>query len=290
MTIKDHMKVQLEVFLTSVHLRLLQQQDANTGLLVQTAPTLSIVRLAREELALESLLEFCREPSLMYDLYTNYDCDEQCTNLFDAIVTSLCERTRPVEMLPASPSDMSSFGTPRHVSVLNRLAFDGVFAVLHAVAARIGEHAEIDGANGGCRSRNINIPRESSTSFSSRDTLSARDENCFQTESVQGPNKATLPLELEAAVDSWCSSDPDIVDDQVGTAIRGVVLKHAMPTLSMNEAASSHVPPMSRTSSLTSEEGGQLISMTVLERTSNSQENCSMHFGTNCRQASHSSP
>ena len=285
MTIKDHMKVQLEVFLTSVHLRLLQQ-DANTGVLAHTAPTFSIARLAREELALESLLEFCREPSLMYDLYTNYDCDEQCTNLFDAIVTSFCERTRPVEVQPASPSDISSFGT-RHISVLNRLAFDGVFAVLHAVAARIAEHAESDGANGECRSRSINMPGESS--ISSRDfiTRDVKNENCFQTESLQGPYKATPYLELEAAVDSWCSSDPDIVDYQVGTAIRGVVPKHVMPTLLMNEAAP-NVPPMSRTSSLTSEEGGQLISMTVLESTSNSQENCFLHFGTHSSTATDS--
>jgi golgi-specific brefeldin A-resistance guanine nucleotide exchange factor 1 len=67
-SIKDHLKVQLEVFLTSVHLRLLESNEAS-------------VSNERRELALESLLEFCHEPALMLDLYINYDCDVQVMNL-----------------------------------------------------------------------------------------------------------------------------------------------------------------------------------------------------------------
>ena len=57
--IKHHMKLQLEVFLTSVHLKMLSSSSPE-----------------HVELALESLLEFCREPMLMHDLYLNYDCGE----------------------------------------------------------------------------------------------------------------------------------------------------------------------------------------------------------------------
>ena len=42
MSIKDHMKIQLEVFLTSVHLRILKTDNSNIT--------------AKEEMALESLL------------------------------------------------------------------------------------------------------------------------------------------------------------------------------------------------------------------------------------------
>ena len=31
----------------------------------------------------------------MQDLYTNYDCDVQCTNLFDSIISVLCARAVP---------------------------------------------------------------------------------------------------------------------------------------------------------------------------------------------------
>lgn len=63
-SIKDHLKVQLEVFLTSVHLRILSfSTNPTTKERVWSSPP------ERRELALESLLEFCREPMLMADLY-----------------------------------------------------------------------------------------------------------------------------------------------------------------------------------------------------------------------------
>ena len=69
--IKHHMKLQLEVFLTSVHLRMLGSSTSpTTHQQVWSSPP------EYRELALESLLEFCREPMLMMDLYLNYDCGE----------------------------------------------------------------------------------------------------------------------------------------------------------------------------------------------------------------------
>jgi len=72
-TIRNHLKVPLEVFLTSVHLRILEHSGSPE----------------EREVALESLLEFCREPALIKDLYLNYDCDVQCTNLYANICTTL---------------------------------------------------------------------------------------------------------------------------------------------------------------------------------------------------------
>lgn len=44
---------------------------------------------------MESLLEFTREPALMTDVYINYDCDVQCTNLFETICHSLSTHALP---------------------------------------------------------------------------------------------------------------------------------------------------------------------------------------------------
>jgi len=60
----------------SIHLRILN------------GPPSSIPNEAAE-LALLSLLEFCSEPSLMVDVYVNYDCDISYSNLFDNIVNTL---------------------------------------------------------------------------------------------------------------------------------------------------------------------------------------------------------
>ena len=187
-SIKNHMKVQLEVFLTSVHLRLLTPSLSNSnskGINNNSNGTnnnnsnnknkLSSykVNLAKEELALESLLEFCREPSLMEDLYTNYDCDVQCTNLFDSIIHVLCVRAVPANMSfhknsivkndnekdknnnisssfidPGSSfqkgnnnnnnsdNNNNNLNTKIRIGILNKLALDGVFAVLQSIAVK----------------------------------------------------------------------------------------------------------------------------------------------------------
>jgi hypothetical protein len=151
-SIKDHMKVQLEVFLTSVHLRLING-SSGSGSASQNIGGSAIVS-AKEELALESLLEFCREPSLMQDLYTNYDCDVQCTNLFDLIIQALCMRALPRTLLPSvrfvgggtqavvgvlpATDDVSFVTQPVDVrlNILNKLALDGLLTVLRSVATK----------------------------------------------------------------------------------------------------------------------------------------------------------
>ena len=160
-SIKDHMKVQLEVFLTSVHLRLLRQDTQSTTYTKDTTGKLQALNMAREELALESLLEFCREPSLMVDLYTNYDCDVTCTNLFHSIIDSLCTRAfMPTEFGSTDPAAGSRRGVDgaqdiTRLHILNRLALDGVFAVLHAVAVRVIDINVLDDLN---RDRSASSP------------------------------------------------------------------------------------------------------------------------------------
>ncbi|KAL9187625.1 hypothetical protein ACHAXT_006003 [Thalassiosira profunda] len=144
-SIKDHLKVQLEVFLTSVHLRILSFSIHPTSKerVWSSSPE-------RRELALESLLEFCREPSLMADLYLNYDCDLSATNLFETICATLAKVANP-EDDRASQSDEvadsegepdvdSSFDIdapkPPRLNILNRLALEGVLAVIDGIARR----------------------------------------------------------------------------------------------------------------------------------------------------------
>lgn len=87
-SIKEHMKVQLEVFLNSVHIRMLQttRSDVNTTL------------HARTEMIIESLLEFANEPLVLQDLYVNYDCDVKCTNLYETIIDVLCSNCLPTKL------------------------------------------------------------------------------------------------------------------------------------------------------------------------------------------------
>ena len=174
-SIKNHMKVQLEVFLTSVHLHLLipsltkskgidrnRNSDNNNSKKKSSPLSAYHINLAKEELALESLLEFCREPSLMEDLYTNYDCDVQCTNLFDSIMHVLCTRAVPsnsttleknkiktvknnikyTDLGASSQKEKNkndiqiSSNDKVTIGILNKIALDGIFAVLQSIAVK----------------------------------------------------------------------------------------------------------------------------------------------------------
>jgi brefeldin A-resistance guanine nucleotide exchange factor 1 len=108
-TIRNHLKVPLEVFLTSVHLRILEHSG----------------NPEEREVALESLLEFCREPALIKDLYLNYDCDVQCTNMYANICTTLGNVASPcgyhtVDMMTNDGYNHSSLPERNNSVAVNR--------------------------------------------------------------------------------------------------------------------------------------------------------------------------
>lgn len=105
-SMRAHLKVQLEVFFMSVHLGLADDPSS---------------RPEYRELALESLLEFCREAALMVDVYVNYDCDVACTNLYETLVQRLAAA--------ATPRGQDMFTT------LHALALEGLLAIVSNLAA-----------------------------------------------------------------------------------------------------------------------------------------------------------
>uniref|UniRef100_A0A7S1ZBD9 SEC7 domain-containing protein n=1 Tax=Ditylum brightwellii TaxID=49249 RepID=A0A7S1ZBD9_9STRA len=159
---KDFLKVQLEVFLTSVHLRILVPNTApissNTKGL-SSIPTKQILEQQQREIALESLVEFCHEPALMMDIYLNYDCDLNCSNLFESICRTLSFCAIGVAnagdslnvSLHGSTATTTTLGAENHsngdmddeeytqqqpLNSLNRLALEGILAVIDSIARR----------------------------------------------------------------------------------------------------------------------------------------------------------
>jgi brefeldin A-resistance guanine nucleotide exchange factor 1 len=146
-TIRNHLKVPLEVFLTSVHLRILEHSS----------------NPEEREVALESLLEFCQEPALMKDLYLNYDCDVQCTNLYASICTTLGNVAAPggyrsfekaIEMdsttLEKGPVVQKADNTIAQkaaaaaaevpLNILNVLALESLLTIIESIARRCSHH------------------------------------------------------------------------------------------------------------------------------------------------------
>jgi brefeldin A-resistance guanine nucleotide exchange factor 1 len=113
-SVKRHLKVQLEVFFNSIHLKLAANfEEAKEPVVFQQA-----------ELALESLIDFCREPSLVLELYTNYDCDVHFANLFEALAKFLCKHAFPLHGV---------------FHRLNELSIQGLKCILSSIAMRCQE-------------------------------------------------------------------------------------------------------------------------------------------------------
>ncbi|KAJ3741888.1 hypothetical protein DFH05DRAFT_1503047 [Lentinula detonsa] len=71
------------------------EKDGENG---SATPTRILVAPARGEtrnLVLETLSQISRHPSFMVDLYTNYDCDINCENLFDRLIDFLTKSVYP---------------------------------------------------------------------------------------------------------------------------------------------------------------------------------------------------
>jgi golgi-specific brefeldin A-resistance guanine nucleotide exchange factor 1 len=79
--LRAHLKVQLEVLLVNLHLRVLAKGSGSSH--------------EEIEVVLESIQSCCQDSRLLTDIYFNYDCDVVCTDLFESIVSSVGRAALP---------------------------------------------------------------------------------------------------------------------------------------------------------------------------------------------------
>ncbi|WJX64034.1 hypothetical protein P8452_48858 [Trifolium repens] len=107
--LRTELKLQLEAFFSCVILRLAQSKYGAS--------------YQQQEVAMEALVDFCRQKAFVVEMYANFDCDITCSNIFEDIVNLLSKSAFPVN----SP-----------LSTMNILALDGLIAVIQGMAERIG--------------------------------------------------------------------------------------------------------------------------------------------------------
>lgn len=107
-----NLKIQLEIFLTSVHFHCLETNN----------------NMERRELALESLLDFCHDRVLVLNLFANFDCDVKSANLFER----LCK------LLFQLATSGGGNGTRRELNKLNLSALEGLFSIASRLESRCG--------------------------------------------------------------------------------------------------------------------------------------------------------
>nr|KYP72640.1 Pattern formation protein EMB30 [Cajanus cajan] len=107
--LRTELKLQLEAFFSCVILRLAQSKYGAS--------------YQQQEVAMEALVDFCRQKTFMVEMYANFDCDITCSNVFEDIANLLSKSAFPVN----SP-----------LSSMHILALDGLIAVMQGMAERIG--------------------------------------------------------------------------------------------------------------------------------------------------------
>ena len=98
----------------------------------------------------------------MVDLYKNYDCDVQCTNLFETLCACLCKNAVP-------PG-----GRTGQLTILNTLSLEAILSVLDSIGRRCINHDNshyTDGTNTTNHADDGPDVRDKDTSFHDQQTL-----------------------------------------------------------------------------------------------------------------------
>ncbi|XP_027357395.1 ARF guanine-nucleotide exchange factor GNL2 [Abrus precatorius] len=111
--LRSFIRFQLEAFFGYVLLRI-----ATSG---STVPL--------QEVAIEGIINFCRQPTFIVEIYANSDCDPCCRNVFEDVGRLLCKHSFPMN---------------GHLTSLNIQAFEGLLIVIHNIADNIDK----DGSTG----------------------------------------------------------------------------------------------------------------------------------------------
>ncbi|GMN41448.1 hypothetical protein TIFTF001_010660 [Ficus carica] len=107
--LRTELKLQLEAFFSCVILRLSQSRYGAS--------------YQQQEVAMEALVDFCRQKTFMVEVYANLDCDITCSNVFEDLANLLSKSAFPVNC---------------PLSSMHILALDGLIAVIQGMAERVG--------------------------------------------------------------------------------------------------------------------------------------------------------
>ncbi|XP_057501635.1 LOW QUALITY PROTEIN: ARF guanine-nucleotide exchange factor GNL2 [Actinidia eriantha] len=80
-----------------------------------------------QELAIEGIINFCRQPTFTIEAYVNYDCDPTCQNVFEDVGKLLCKH---------------AFPTSGALTSLQVQAFEGLVLIIHNIADNIDKEED----------------------------------------------------------------------------------------------------------------------------------------------------
>ncbi|KAG7611227.1 Sec7 domain [Arabidopsis suecica] len=110
LNLRTELKVQLEAFFSYVLLRIAQSKHGSS--------------YQQQEVAMEALVDLCRQHTFIAEVFANFDCDITCSNVFEDVSNLLSKNAFPVN----GP-----------LSAMHILALDGLISMVQGMAERVGE-------------------------------------------------------------------------------------------------------------------------------------------------------
>eukprot|EP00271_Cylindrocystis_brebissonii_P001385 TRINITY_DN11653_c0_g1_i1.p1 TRINITY_DN11653_c0_g1~~TRINITY_DN11653_c0_g1_i1.p1 ORF type:complete len:1561 (-),score=232.21 TRINITY_DN11653_c0_g1_i1:253-4377(-) len=105
--LRSHLKLQIEAFFAVVISRHAQSKFGSS--------------YQQQEVVLESVIDFCRQPEFAAEVYANYDCDTSSHNTLQGLIGLLSKNTFPVNS---------------SLSTLHVLSLEGLLTIVYAIANR----------------------------------------------------------------------------------------------------------------------------------------------------------
>ncbi|KAJ4835386.1 hypothetical protein Tsubulata_010547 [Turnera subulata] len=112
--LRSDLKVQVEAFFSCVLLRVAQNKHGSS--------------YQQQEVAMEALVDFCRQQTFMADMFANFDCDIPCSNVFEDLVNLLSKSAFPIN----GP-----------LTAMHIVALDGLISMIQGIADRAGNELPV---------------------------------------------------------------------------------------------------------------------------------------------------
>ncbi|KAH8738874.1 hypothetical protein FG386_000740 [Cryptosporidium ryanae] len=125
---RSHIKLQMELCLTALHIRI-----ANNGVNKIDLIPINIhdfcFSLEQREFALNSLIEICKDPTFICEIFQNYDCNIYCGNVFQAITRTFVDQFK----FEHKHQNKKSNKLTKTLTIFQRLGFNGLTNILKGI-------------------------------------------------------------------------------------------------------------------------------------------------------------
>lgn len=111
---KDHLKSEIEVFISNIFLRLLESENSSFD---------------HKILVLEVFYNLCQDPQTLVEIFLNYDCDLGATSMFKRIVNALAKVAKGRQGQDMGGSSKRSL----EENALRTLGLEGLVAITHSL-------------------------------------------------------------------------------------------------------------------------------------------------------------